>query len=155
MKEIPLTQGKVALVDDADYEWLGKMKWYAFRNGKGRIYYAARKKLGRVVFMHRDIMGVAGKIEIDHRDSNGLNNQRHNLRVCTHSENMKNIKKYKPSTSGYKGVNFDKKVGRFRARIRVNLKLISLGYFDDPAEAARVYDKAARQYFGEFANTNF
>lgn len=111
MKRIPLTQGKVALVSDEDYEYLMQWKWYARRAGK--TFYAGRHvrlKLKQKVFhMHRVIAERLGILEApDHKDRNGLNNQRSNLRAATISQNKANRGRNKNNTSGYKGVYWDK-----------------------------------------------
>ena len=88
MREIPLTQGKVALVDDADYEWLSKHKWYCLKTAK--LEYAAREENGTTVYMHREILGFPKGVDIDHFDGDGLRNVRNNLRICSHEKNLQN-----------------------------------------------------------------
>jgi len=160
MKKIKLTQGKFTLVDDCDYEYLNQWKWYAHRCGN--IFYAVRGsrkdecKKPKLIRMHRVIVQRMGMEfqEVDHIDMNGLNNQRFNLRVATHQENAFNQNKYKNNTSGHKGVDWYKPYQKWRTRIMVNGKNIHLGYFDDIDDAARAYNKAAMQHFGEFARLN-
>ena len=162
---IPLTQGKVALVDDEDFEWLSKFKWYA---AKARnTYYAKRKvpsdKKGKqkTIFMHRAILRrhyglfLTDKQETDHRDWNGLNNRKANLRICTTAENLQNQRPQYRSKSKYKGISRPKDMKKWRACIQINGKQIHLGYFDDEIEAAKIYDHKAKELFGEFAHTNF
>jgi hypothetical protein len=154
-KSIPLTKGRFALVDDADYEWLNQKKW-CLKSVGSKEYAAANfwNGKGNVVTMHRYILGKAceGKM-VDHKDGNGLNNQRSNLRPCTHSENMRNVKKPSVNTFPYKGV---RPQGRgWRADMSCNNKTIYLGTFDGVEEAARAYDKKAKELFGEFARLNF
>jgi len=154
MKTIPLTKGKVALVDDYDFEWLNKYKWcvHGGRNGK---FYATRKENGQCfVEMHRMIMQATPEVEIDHINGNSLDNQRHNLRACTHAENCRNRKTQLNTTSQYKGVAWHKKTKKWCAYIRHNYKLLHLGNFHKEIDAAKAYDTKAIELFGEFAQTN-
>lgn len=159
-REIILTQGKVALVDDEDFEWLNQWKWCASRSRSK--WYALRyvkmpgiKGTRFVVRMHRIILETPKDIFIDHIDMNSLNNQRNNLRFATNAENRCNVQKQSTSTSGYKGVSFHKHRGLWQARIMTKGKSIHLGYFDTAEEAATAYDEAAKKYHGEFARLNF
>ena len=160
MKEIPLTQNQVALVDDEDYNELVKYKWQARLVKKTGNYYACRsgKKVDGKrpqIRMHCAILGIIG---VDHRDSNGLNNQRYNLRPASQLGNARNASKSKAKlTSKYKGVCIrnETKTLAYRAQITVNYKKIMLGTFHNEIEAAKVYDAAALKYFGEFAKLNF
>ena len=158
MKEIQLTKGKVALVDDADFEWLNQWKWTA--NEVGRRYYAIRRDWsfpkGKTILMHRLITGASKEFVVDHIDGNTLNNRRSNLRVCSNAQNLANSRTdWTTNKAGYKGVCWKKKERKYSAQITVNYTAIHLGYFTDPIEAAKAYDKAARKHFGEFAKTNF
>lgn len=154
MKEIPLTKGKVALVDDADYPALAAFKWHCTSNG-----YAARRVFdrpyGRIVLMHRVIMDAGALVVVDHRDLDHLNNQRHNLRLATPSENQFNRQRQVNNQSGYKGVSFCRPNRKWRARIKAGDKQLLIGYFDNPLEAAHAYDNSARELHGEFARLNF
>jgi hypothetical protein len=158
MKEIQLTQGKVALVDDEDYEWLNQFTWYAKLSGVETFY--AYRSVGcyenyRKVIMHREILHPPREMSVDHIDGDGLNNQKSNIRVCTKSENMHNRAKNRNNKSGYKGVCFSKSMKRWITRIVVNGKKIQIGYYDDVLDAARAYDDAAVKYFGKFSRINF
>jgi len=102
--------------------------------------------------MHHVILNTTE--EIDHIDGNGLNNQKYNLRKAD-GKNVVNRQKFKNSTSKYKGVFWNKKLGKWQTQIRVNKKAIYLGLFEDDIEAAKAYDKVAIAYFGEFAKLNF
>src|ERR1700685_1864374 len=117
MKFIPLTQGKVAMVDDADYEWLAQWKWFAiFDHGNWYAVRNVRKPDGTQtpLRMHRVLLGLTDlKIEVDHRDGNGLNNQRHNLRIATHGQNMCNRSMQKNNISGVRGVCWHKDAGKW------------------------------------------
>jgi len=152
MRKIPLTHGKVALVDDEDYERLKYLRWYAHKDR--HIWYAqAHHPRHGTVVMHRVILGLGrGRLVLsDHIDGDGLNNQRSNLRRANPQQNAVNRQKQRNNTSGYPGVALHKPTGRWEAKIRVNRERISLGYFNTPEEAARAYIAAALKYRGEFA----
>lgn len=148
-KQIELTQGQVAIVDDEDFEFLNQWKWFAQKDKN--TFYAVRG-FGKRIRMHRVIMNTPNDMQVDHIDGNGLNNTRANLRNCTVAENTRNRKKPSTNTSGYMGVFPSAK--KWRAEI-THGKKIHLGYFDNPVDAAHAYDQAAKEYFGEFAKTNF
>ncbi len=148
MKTIPLTQGKVAMVDDEEFVRLSKSKWYW--DG----HYVVRGR-NPTIRMHREILKPPSGMNIDHRDHNGLNNQKSNLRFCTTAQNMANSIKHRGCSSKYKGVCWDKQGRRWIAYIMFNYQQIHLGCFDFEEQAAHAYDTAARKYFGEFALTNF
>lgn len=158
MKRIPLTQGKFALVDDEDYEFLNQWKWYANTSG-GNICASRANPLGSrfaPLAMHRVIMNPGSKLLVDHKNHNTLDNRKSNLRVCNHIQNSANRLKQKPkSTSKYKGVHLRAENGNFIARISINKKRIYLGDFKTQKEAAKAYDLAAKENFGEFACLNF
>ena len=157
MKKIPLTQGKAALVDDADYEWLNQWKWCAVK--MCHFYYAvrhAKQDNARVLYMHREIMSAPKGLDIDHIDHDGLNNQKINMRLCTRQQNCANKRKRDFTTSSkYKGVCYIRKNGLWLANISYNNKTMSLGHHAAEEDAARAYDKKAVELFGEFASTNF
>jgi hypothetical protein len=150
-KEISLSRGLVALVDDDDYEWLGQWKWCSFFKNDGPPY-AARTEQGRNIFMHRLIMSAPPRQIIDHRNKNTLDNTRSNLRFASEAQNSANRRKIS-NAKPYKGI-FRNKL-RWQARVEVNHKGIYLGSYRTPEEAARAYDRAAREYFGDFAQLNF
>ena len=159
MKEIPLTRGKVALVDDADFEWLNQTKWHARKNKNGNWYASGYLKKGKgdykSILMHREILRLTDpKIQGEHKDGNGLNNQRGNLRLATNQQNSMNTKKKKNAASKYKGVSWAKTNSKWVAKIRLNGTLMHLGYFKNEIAAAYAYNNAAIMYFGEFANIN-
>jgi hypothetical protein len=160
MKAIPLTKGKVALVDDADFVWLSQYKWHAVQPSRPNgSFYAARRdtcQAGRYVYMHNVLLGVVG---VDHRDGDGLNNQRDNLRSATAHQNAcsRRLNVHKRGT-GFKGVTRASAASRMSplwlAYIEANGKRYYLGYFGSPIEAARAYDSKALELHGEFALTN-
>lgn len=158
MKQIPLTKGLFALVDDEDFEWLSASKWHAHKDHNTKdTYYAYRKhpEKNSTQAMHRIILGISDPtILIDHRNGNTLDNQRHNLRICSHAENLRNMKLNSKNTSGFKGVNFLKDSGLWRARITYKGQRIILGHFNTAEEAAHAYNEACLTYYGEFARPN-
>lgn len=168
MKEIPLTQGKVALVDDADYEWLNQWKWtlsYSKRGEAKRFYAITSVWCGagskrKWFSMHRLIAGATDpKVRVDHRDRDGLNNRRANIRIANATENARNktkslLRGKRPVTSAYLGVCRRADRPGFIAQISVKGRVIRLGVFRTAEVAARIYDIAACTFFGEFANPN-
>ncbi len=152
MDKIRLTQGKVALVDAQDYEWLNQWKWCT-ACWRQYLNYATRRESGKQVFMHRVILGVLKGQEVDHINGNGLDNRRENLRICTRSQNQHN-RKATQGTSKYKGVSWSSRDKRWRAKIKVFGVSKMLGNFIEEKDAARAYDEGAIEYHGEFARTN-
>jgi hypothetical protein len=154
MKEIILTQGKRAFVDDEDFERLSQWKWCAVKERD--TYYAIHRKDGYNIGMHRAILGFSrgdGKV-IDHINGNGLDNRRENLRECLNRQNLYNRPKNKKSKSKFKGVTWHKATKKWRADIMANYKPISLGLYNSPQEAALAYNYAAVHYHGVFARLN-
>ena len=152
---IPLSSGKFALVDGEDHALLSTMKWsyqpqgqtaYAYRGYKN----AAGKNTG--MRMHRLIMQPPEGLQVDHINGNGLDNRRHNLRIATARQNVQHRTVQHQNKSGFRGV-YPTRGGRFFARIS-SIHPRHLGTFTHAAEAARVYDVAALQAYGEFAVTN-
>ncbi len=159
MKQIPLSQGLFALVDDEDFEELNKYKWCAYKSKN--TFYALRNSLYKdnkkrhIIQMHRVILGLNDlEIKCDHIDHNGLNNQKYNLRPSTNAENCKN-QKARNGTSKYKGVCWCKKRNKWRANIRVNDKQVYIGHFNNEIDAAKSYDEMAKLHYKEFAYLNF
>lgn len=152
---IPLSQGKFAIVDAADYDWLSQWKWFALKSGN--TWYAAphSSETGKKIFMHRLITGAPAHLCVDHINRNGLNNTQKNIRQCTHAQNMRNKGPRRNSTSRYKGVSWNTANKRFVAAITCDGKTYNLGSFKDQIEAAKAYDKKAKQIFKEFAYLNF
>jgi len=160
MKLIPLTQGQFAKVSDEWYEELNKFKWYAVYNPCTESFYANRNSSRlfgkqKKILMHRVIAGTPDGMETDHRDGDTLNNLPDNLRNCTNIQNQCNRGKQANNKSGFKGVTWYKRSKIWRVQIKVYGKVIHLGYYLIPEQAARAYDKAAKKYFGEFAKLNY
>lgn len=158
MKEIPLTQGRVALVDDEDYERVSQLKWHVSARPAGRWYAVRNIRLPngkrRIQYLARFVMGLeyGDEHQVDHRDrENTLDNRRENLRV-TLTQNAQNIGIPKHNTSGFKGVTWDS--GKWTAQISVNNKRKYLGRFLSRELAAVAYDSAAIELHGGFAVTN-
>jgi hypothetical protein len=151
MKLIKLTRGKMALVDDDDFEKLNKHKWCVARRNGGGNYYACRTIAGgKTLYMHSEIIGNSPNMEIDHINGNGLDNRVANLRKCTHVENRQNSRVY----VGRKFKGTKKNGNGFSARIVVNKKEKYLGTYKTEIRAAMIYNKFATMYFGEFARLN-
>lgn len=153
---IKLTQGKVAIVDDEDYALVSQYKWWAHKIRN--IYYvqAHEPKNNKKIRMHRLIMGIADpKVGIDHINGNGLDNRKNNLRIATKSQNGMNQKPQKNRSSKFKGIYWNKNAKKWQAQIKINKKNKYLGLFNIETEAAKSYDIAAKELFGEFARLNF
>lgn len=151
MKKIELSQGLYVLVDDADFEYLNKWKWSATLCNKK--FYAVRNVDDKPLYMHRLLLDAAKGQLVDHKNSNGLDNQRDNIRLSTHAGNNRNRKALK----GYKGVLDRRATGRtgFSTRIKVKPTNIYIGHFPTAEIAGLAYDINALALFGEFANTNY
>jgi hypothetical protein len=161
---LPLTQGKFALVCASDFERINQYRWYALNRRTG-LWHVCRdvKTVGvkKHIYLHRFLMDAPAGRLVDHKDGDGLNNVRWNLRLADRRQNAQNARsRSKPKTSRFRGVCFKKQFGRFEAHIRVVAadgvaRQTYLGRFKSELEAARAYDAAAIKYFGEFASTNF
>lgn len=156
---IPVGEHQV-IVDIAMLPFLKKYRWYAEKRGN-TFYVRAHSLEGdsqRLIYLHRFITELTDpKIQADHINGNGLDNRKSNLRICTNAQNCRNRKSPKTdkSKSIYKGVAWDTANRKWRALITFNYKAIHIGRFDDEEEAARAYDKKARELHGEFAFLNF
>lgn len=156
MKEIPLTRGKVALVDDADYERISQFKWELMITSG--LSYARRRyrddmDVIRTQLMHRLILGDEAR-QIDHVDGDGLNNQRANLRPASHRLNQGNTRLSRKNTSGYRGVTYNRECRKWAVMITIGNRRTYLGMYQDAKTAAAIYDAAATKWFGEFARLN-
>jgi hypothetical protein len=144
MKSIALTQNKFTLIDDEDFDRVSKYKWYARKDSKTNTWYAMRNYrtygVHKTILLHRFITDAPKWFDVDHKDRNGLNNQKGNLDVCEHSKNMMNRSKQKNNKSGYKGVTYHKTNKRFQATITFNGKQKHLGYYNTALEASKAYE---------------
>lgn len=170
MRELRLAQdGRIvpgaaqfALVDDDVYEWAVKSRWLVMVAGTeaARVYYAFRwPRRGEMVdcdrvLLHREIMNAPRGVNVDHRNSDGLDDRRENLRLCSQSQNNMNRRKLR-GTSRYKGVSWSRANKKWQTHIKINRKSMALGHFADETDAARAYDAAAIRLFGDFARLNF
>lgn len=154
-KEIKLTRGCYTLVDEEDYAYLNKLKWYAIKTkysfyAKGNSWVNGKRIQ---ISMHREIMKPSINLVVDHIDGNGLNNVRSNLRICTRMENVRS-RHVILGKSKYHGVCIRK--DRYHAKIRIGNGINKfIGSFKNEIEAAKAYDECAKKYHGEFAALNF
>lgn len=153
-KEIQLTQGQVAIVDDWWFDELNQYNWQAVWNLGTKSYYARRNSLDhKTIIMHRVIAGAKRGEVCDHSNHNTLDNREENLRVCTSSQNNMNRGKKLGTSSEYKGVT--PHGSGWRARIKISRMNHYLGTYKNPEDAAKAYDEAAKRLHGEFATLNF
>jgi len=156
MKEIQLTNGGTAKVDDEDFDELNQYRWFSHKDKERGTAYAWRhqylgvRKYG-MVKMHQQILGIKG---IDHKDRDGLNNQRFNIRPCTNGQNQMNARPRHGCSSRFKGVSYHNQNDRWRATIVLNGKQHSLGCYSTQEAAALAYNKKAVELFGSFARPN-
>ena len=152
MKTVMLSQGKVALVDDADYARVAAYKWCASKHRS--TFYAQSCINGHVTSMHRFILGVqSASVHVDHESYNGLDNRRKNIRRVTPAFNQHQTRKRRGrfgrcTTSRYKGVSFEPERNKWRSQVCINNKAIYIGRFNTEVAAARAYDRKLREAFG-------
>ena len=155
MKMIKLTQGKTTVVDDEDFVKFGHLKWH-YSHGRAMRRDGYKKKIN--YWLHREIMGNPEGLVVDHINGNPLDNRKSNLRICTQSQNARNVSKTIRKTSSiYKGVYYaERNKNKWQAYIggQNKTKRINLGSFKTEKEAALAYNKAALEIYGEFANIN-
>ncbi len=152
-KQIPLSKGFFALVDDDDYEKLKGIKW-SLISSRG-MKYAKGWHNGRHVQMHRQILNLSDpKVQVDHKNHDTLDNRKHNLRIATNAQNCANRKSKIGSKSNFRGVYFRKDTGKWTAEIHKEGQRVKLGSFAMEIDAAIAYNKKAKEIHGEFAFEN-
>jgi hypothetical protein len=160
MKKIELSQGKFAMVDDEDFEFLSQWKWSAVKKDDNKFYavrgvWVTEKKNNIIVYMHRVLLGIPTlNIEGDHADGDTLNNQKYNLRISTSSQNKANRYSHRNASSKYLGVSWSNTRKKWAVQICKDRKTKFLGYFDNEVDAALAYNKKASEVHGEFAKLN-
>lgn len=156
IRQIVLSRGLCTMVDAADYGTASAFNWSASKGD--HCWYAvrqSRKDEGKgIVLLHRFLTNANNGVYVDHRNRDGLNNLRSNLRLCTNQQNCRNTRP-RPGTSKFKGVSLDRRRGDWSAQVHVNGRKKHLGFFKSEEDAARAYDRAAAQHFGDFAYLNF
>ena len=157
MVRLKLTQGKSTIISDKDYAKVKKYRWVA-KKSRNTYYAMAKDEKGKTIYLHRLIKGVTNpSLIVDHKNHDGLNNTRSNLRVCEIHENSCNrgpMKKRSKNCSKYKGVYWSKNKERWIASITRNYKNIYIGSFTKELDAALAYDRKAKIVFGSFAYFN-
>lgn len=156
MKKIPVWKNRkligYALVDNEDFDYLNQWDWYTERKGYvRRVKYIDGKFTS--ILLHREVMKAPKGMLVDHRKGNRWDNRKSKLRICTNTENVRNSKKKKDNTSGYKGVSWHPASGFWRARVHADGKEYT-SYHRIKKAAARAYNKKAKELFGEFARLN-
>jgi len=156
-------RGRVAIIDDDDYELVSRHKWHVHQQSRGpgrrpagpyarTGVYVPGDRRTKMILMHVLITGI--HTGIDHCNSDGLDNRRENLRPAGQSLNCANARPVSGASSRFKGVRLHRE-GKWEARIRIDSRAIYLGLFADEEAAARAYDSAAIAAWGEFSRPNF
>jgi hypothetical protein len=165
-RTIPLTKGLFAIVDPDDYHRLVNFNWHANKSAhthyavrylpKGNVVSPSNRRKNKIEYMHHLIIDIPEGLFCDHINHNGLDNRKANLRPATLAQNIRHRRKFKsPSRSKYKGLTWRKKEKAWHVRIYTNGKRIFIGSFKDEFAAAKAYDRAAKQFYGDFATLNF
>jgi hypothetical protein len=157
-RKMYLGEEEWTIVEPGDYYRLGHFRWHL--SGNKNIFYAVRdvKRCARIrhISLHREIMESPAGLLVDHRNGDTLDNRRSNLRLATHAQNTHNRRKTRTKTSSrFIGVYYDKRTGRWAAKIKNQERCKWLGRFESEIEAGKAYDEAAKKYHGEFARLNF
>ena len=154
MKTIKLTQGFETQVDDENFDWLNSFTWRVSKQGNMLYAHTGDQRYGNFNSMHEMVLGMYPGFEVDHKDRNGLNNQKENLRHATHAQNNANKPAQVNNESGYKGVSWHIAAQKWIAQLTVNKQHHYLGLFDKKEDAALAYNAKAKKLLGEFAFQN-
>jgi len=159
VKKIKLTQGKFALVDNEDYEWLNNFKWCLYSNLYAKRGHTVKKGVYKTLLMHREILEkhqikIPKNLQVDHKNHNGLDNRKINLRLVTKTQNQFNSVKQVNNTSGYKGVSWDKNRNKWSSAIMIEGKFIHLGRYKELWIAKLARKWAEKLYQGEYRYEN-
>jgi len=152
MQTLPLTRGKFAIVDDADYAKVKDLKWYAlpaYRGGQ-ELWYAAREHNYTTEYLHRRIMNAPKNLKVDHINGNGLDCRRSNMRLCTNKSNLRNKRGHANRKLSYKGIGKTKNASTYQAIVAGKY----IGRYKTEIEAAKAYNRTAKKMFGKYANLN-
>lgn len=156
--KIQLGPDHVTIVDDSDLEFLSRYSWYLHKTPTGKLYVRTtitKNGIKKNFSMHRMLLAAGKGQKVDHRNGDGLDNQRSNLRQCTLQQNNRN-QKLRPHSSKFKGVTWRKSRDKWYCQLELgNRKNLYIGSYDTEEEAAKAYDEAAKKHFGEFARLNF
>jgi hypothetical protein len=148
---VPLTRGYVATIDRSDIGILKGRDWSALTSPRRTAVYACRVEMGKMLLLHREVIGAPTGTEVDHIDGDGLNCRRSNLRFCTRSQNLQNGPVRSDNRAGLKGAIWDSRAGKWRAEISKDGRRLWLGTFETPEQAHAAYVAAATAEYGEFA----
>lgn len=152
-KLIPITQNKSTIVDDEDYVFLSQYKWRAIKSQNhyyvGKSEKRKRDKPRKLTLMHRLIMCSRDGEQVDHINGDSLDNQKHNLRLCTQGQNLFNKNKYKNNKTGFKGISVRGK--KWRVQVQANKKQHIVGHFNTINEAIAAYNAVSKKIHGEFS----
>jgi hypothetical protein len=152
MREIPLNKGRVTSVDDEDFDWLAQYHWFWVPNTRtGYAHRHGSRPEKHTFYMHREILQAPVGIDVDHINNDGLDNQKHNLRLATRGQNL--ASQHHATPRPYRGVYPLR--SRWKAQATFEQRSVHLGVFETPEEAARAYDAFAKANWGPFATLNF
>ena len=153
MAFLTLTNGSQVEVEDDDFEHVEQWVWYPHPDGYAQRGIQVEKQLV-MNLLHREIMGAKEGELVDHRDRNMSRCVRRNLRIVTHRQNLMNRSPNKRSSSGYRGVSWNPQREKWAVRVILDKRVFFFGYYDDPEEAAYVWDQCALQLYGAYAYRN-